>query len=32
VGKIDAGSRRVIWVWTHSALDWLRLTLWSWTP
>jgi multidrug resistance efflux pump len=32
VGKIDAGSRRIIWIWTHSALDWLRLTFWRWTP
>lgn len=32
VGKIDAGSRRLWWVLTHSFTDWLRLLLWSWLP
>jgi multidrug resistance efflux pump len=30
VGKIDAGERRLIWIWTHGLLDWLRLALWKW--
>jgi len=30
VGKIDVAKRRLIWLWTHRAMDWLRLTLWSW--
>jgi multidrug resistance efflux pump len=30
VGKIDAGERRLIWIWTHGLLDWLRLVLWKW--
>jgi multidrug resistance efflux pump len=30
VGKIDAGERRLIWLWTHGVLDWLRLALWKW--
>ncbi|MEP5566518.1 MAG: HlyD family efflux transporter periplasmic adaptor subunit [Halioglobus sp.] len=30
VGKIDAGERRLIWVWTHRFTHWLRLTLWEW--
>ena len=32
VGKIGVGERRLWWVLTHSFTDWLRLTLWSWTP
>jgi RND family efflux transporter MFP subunit len=32
VGKIGAGRRRLIWIWTHHAIDWLRLKLWSWLP
>ena len=28
VGKIGAGDRRLIWLWTHDLLDWLRLWLW----
>ena len=30
VGKIDAGPRRLIWIWTHKFSRWLRLTLWEW--
>jgi multidrug efflux pump subunit AcrA (membrane-fusion protein) len=30
VGKIDVGERRVLWIWTHKMLDWIRLKLWSW--
>ena len=30
VGKIDAGQRRLIWVWTHRFTHWLKLTLWEW--
>jgi multidrug efflux pump subunit AcrA (membrane-fusion protein) len=30
VGKIDAGQRRLIWVWTHKFTRWLRLSLWEW--
>ena len=28
VGKIDVGRRRLIWIWTHELVDWLRLQLW----
>lgn len=30
VGKVEAGKRKLIWIWTHKFVDWLRLTLWSW--
>jgi RND family efflux transporter MFP subunit len=32
VGKIDAGQRNLLWIWTHHGLDWLRLKWWQWTP
>jgi multidrug efflux pump subunit AcrA (membrane-fusion protein) len=32
VGKIEVDRRRLIWIWTHEALDWVRLKLWSWLP
>jgi len=32
VGKIDISERRLIWIWTHGAIDWLRLLIWSWWP
>ena len=32
VGKIDVDRRRLIWIWTHPAIDWLRLASWRWTP
>ena len=30
VGKVEAGSRSLLWIWTHRISDWARLTLWSW--
>ncbi len=32
VGKINAGYRRLIWIWTHEIVDWFRLWIWSWWP
>jgi RND family efflux transporter MFP subunit len=32
IGKITVDRRRLIWVWTHQAIDWLRLQLWRWIP
>jgi RND family efflux transporter MFP subunit len=32
VGKILVDERKLIWIWTHSLVDWARLTLWSWMP
>ncbi len=32
VGKVTVDRRRLIWVWTHSAFDWLRLQLWRYRP
>jgi hypothetical protein len=32
VGKIDIDRRRLVWIWTHEALDWVRLKLWAWLP
>jgi multidrug resistance efflux pump len=30
VGKVEAGSRSLLWIWTHRISDWVRLTVWSW--
>jgi len=32
VGKILVDERKLIWIWTRSLADWVRLTLWSWLP
>jgi hypothetical protein len=32
VAKVETGSHHLIWVWTHSVVDWLRLTAWKWMP
>lgn len=32
IGKIQVGRRMLIWAWTHTAIDWLRLKLWTWWP
>lgn len=29
IGKIEAGQRKLIWIWTHKLTDWLRLWFWS---
>ena len=30
IGKIEIGERRMLWVWTHKMVDWLKLKIWSW--
>jgi RND family efflux transporter MFP subunit len=30
VGKVHVGDRKLLWVWTHSFVEWLQLTLWRW--
>jgi RND family efflux transporter MFP subunit len=32
IAKIDAGRRRLLWIWTHGLIDWLRLWAWSFLP
>lgn len=32
VGKVLVAERRLIWIWTHSLVDWLRLWTWRWLP
>jgi multidrug resistance efflux pump len=32
IGKITIDRRLLSWIWTHQAVDWLRLQLWSWLP
>jgi multidrug efflux pump subunit AcrA (membrane-fusion protein) len=30
VAKVEAGSRSLLWIWTHRVYGWMRLMLWSW--
>jgi multidrug efflux pump subunit AcrA (membrane-fusion protein) len=32
VAKIEIGSRSLLWVWTHSVVEWAQLTAWKWLP
>ena len=32
VGKIDIEQRNLAWIWTRTAIDWVRLKLWSLLP
>jgi RND family efflux transporter MFP subunit len=32
IGKIAVGHRNLVWIWTHSLVDWLRLFAWKWAP
>jgi RND family efflux transporter MFP subunit len=30
IGKVDVGERKLIWIWTHALVDWMRLWTWKW--
>ncbi|UCD79015.1 MAG: HlyD family efflux transporter periplasmic adaptor subunit [Desulfobacterales bacterium] len=32
IGKITIDRRKLIWVWTHAAIDWVRMQVWRWWP
>ena len=32
VGKIHVDQRKLIWIWTHKIVHWLRMWVWSWWP
>jgi multidrug resistance efflux pump len=32
VGKITIDRRQLAWIWTHDAMEWVRLKLWAWLP
>jgi hypothetical protein len=32
VGKIEAGRRRVVWIWFRSLIQWGRLAAWRFWP
>ena len=32
VGKIAIDERKLVWIWTHGFIDWMRLWAWSWLP
>lgn len=32
VGKVTIGDRKLIWIWTHSLVDWLRSWAWKELP
>lgn len=32
VGKVETAPQLLIWNWTHEAVDWMRVTLWKWSP
>lgn len=32
VAKVAVDDRRLIWIWTHRLVNWLRMAVWSWLP
>jgi hypothetical protein len=30
IGKVDVGSRKLLWIWTHPLVEWLQLSTWRW--
>lgn len=31
-GKIEVDRRKLLWIWTHDMIDWVRIRLWRWLP
>ncbi len=32
VGKIQVDRRKLLWIWTHKLVHWVRMWVWSWWP
>ncbi len=32
IAKIPVGERRLVWIWTHSFFDWVRVKIWGLVP
>ena len=32
IGKVEIGTRSVLWIHTHALVDWLRITIWAHLP
>jgi multidrug resistance efflux pump len=32
VGKVQIDRRKLIWIWTHKLVHWVRMWIWSWWP
>jgi hypothetical protein len=32
IGKVIAGERSLLWIWTRTLTDWMRIALWKWLP
>ncbi|MCK5828914.1 MAG: HlyD family efflux transporter periplasmic adaptor subunit [Methylococcales bacterium] len=32
VGKVEIGRKKLLWIWTHELVDWIKLGVWSWLP
>ena len=32
IGKIEIGQEKLLWIWTHKMIDWVKLWMWSWWP
>jgi RND family efflux transporter MFP subunit len=32
VAKIETGQRKIVWIWTRSVIEWLRIAAWKYLP
>lgn len=32
IAKVNIGQEKLLWIWTHELVDWLKLWVWSWWP
>ncbi len=30
VGKVEVGERKLLWIWTHTLVEWFQLATWRW--
>jgi multidrug efflux pump subunit AcrA (membrane-fusion protein) len=32
IGKVTTGEAPLIWIWSRTLIDWVRITMWKWWP
>ena len=32
IAKVEIDQEKLLWVWTHEMVDWIKLWVWSWWP
>ncbi|MFW5443273.1 MAG: efflux RND transporter periplasmic adaptor subunit [Methylococcaceae bacterium] len=32
IAKVEISRQKLLWIWTHEMVDWIKLWVWSWWP